>query len=157
MPCHLTLCSEEARPPVSELGGLYYRGLSGQKSRRSCRELRTRNKTAVDCSRVDLTATHGRREGAALHGVERRSRVRGATPGYGTKSHGGAGEPELVKFDELVEAVRLGDAPGTEDGARNSDFRVPGQFRRRGKRLDGRLPTCSFDRRNEAPDKWMIW
>ena len=36
---------------------------------------------------------------------------------------------DLVEFDKLVWAVRLGGAPGTEDGAWNPDYRVPGEFR----------------------------
>jgi hypothetical protein len=129
MPCHLTPGSHDVSLPVGELGRLCYRGLSGPRSSRSRAESRTANRTAVNCSGVELTEARGRRETTELGGMGRLSTTRGPTPGHGTSGHGGTGEPELVEFDKLVWAVRLGDALGTEGGAWNPEYRVPGEFR----------------------------
>jgi hypothetical protein len=134
MLCHVTLERRDFDPRASELGRLRFQGLGGPRSVQLGVEPGMLDRTApIEPGMTWLIlAAVARTE---LVRVKRCSRTRGSAPGRCTQRHGSVDESELIELNEFVRAVRLGDAPGAEDGPGNPDFRVPGQFRR----CDGRL------------------
>src|SRR5215204_1305243 len=155
MLCHLTLQKRDFDLRASKLGQLSHDALGGPGSVQLGDQCgRPRRMMSIKAAIMWLKLAASARP--ELVRVEQCSSTRGSAPSCCTQRHGGAGESELIEFDELVRAVRLGDAPGAEDGPGNPGFRVPGQFRRCSERLDAGLPPSLFDCGNENLDQWVI-
>jgi hypothetical protein len=134
MLCHLIFQKRDFSPSASQLGQLPHDALGGPGSVQSGNQYGMVHRAmSIEAAITWLNLAVGAR--TELVRVERCSRTRGSAPGRCTQRHGGAGESELIELDALVRAVRLGDAPGAEDGPGNSDFRVPGRVRRCDERL----------------------